>query len=95
MEFGKSVSQPPVPKPTWPKISRCRKDLKASESHEAVEGLVVELSTSLRPDLPDARAVALAQGAVHVGEVGALFEALRPGVGHVTVDLRQVGDVSA
>ncbi len=32
MEFGKSVSQPPVPKPTWPKISRCRKDLKASDS---------------------------------------------------------------
>ncbi|CAM5502978.1 hypothetical protein SGLAM104S_00761 [Streptomyces glaucescens] len=32
MEFGKSVSQPPVPKPTWPKISRWRKDLKASES---------------------------------------------------------------
>ncbi|CAM5480892.1 hypothetical protein SFUMM280S_05935 [Streptomyces fumanus] len=33
MELGKSVSQPPVPKPTWPKISRCRKDVNASESH--------------------------------------------------------------
>lgn len=29
MEFGKSVSHPPVPNPTWPKISRCRKDANA------------------------------------------------------------------
>ncbi len=58
-------------------------------AEEAVEGLVVEL----RPASPRSRGCAgrrAAQGAVHVGEVGALFEALRPGVGDVTVDLGQV-----
>ena len=26
IEFGKSESQPPVPKPTWPNTSRCRNE---------------------------------------------------------------------
>ncbi|CAM5502845.1 hypothetical protein SGLAM104S_00760 [Streptomyces glaucescens] len=61
-------------------------------AEEAVEGLVVQLLDELRPDLADARHVPLAHGAVHVGEVGALFEALVPGGGDVQVDLRQVVD---
>ena len=80
MEFGKSVSQPPVPKPTWPKISRFRKDSKPPSAEEPVEGLVVQLLDELRPDLPDARDVALAHRPAHVGEVGALFSrrSMRP-----------------
>lgn len=61
-------------------------------AEEAVEGLVVEPFDELRPDVPDARDVALAQRPVHVGEVGALLQTGVPGLGHVAVDLRQVVD---
>ena len=49
-------------------------------AEEAVEGLVVELLDEPGPDLADARDVALAHGALHVGEVGALLQAGVPGV---------------
>lgn len=61
-------------------------------AEESVEGLVVELLDELRPDLPDARHIALTHRAVHVGEVRALLQTPVPGVHHIAVDLRQVVD---
>ncbi|MNY81967.1 hypothetical protein D3C86_2238170 [compost metagenome] len=37
IEFGKSESQPPVPKPTWPKASRCANPAFLKESLAAMK----------------------------------------------------------
>ena len=37
MELGKSVSQPPVPKPTWPNASRCAKPASLKDSLAAMK----------------------------------------------------------